>query len=59
MTYPDRETKPRRWVGIVVLIFLVLYVAFAVEAKTRQEVCISAMTQEIGQTPVTVPEVCT
>lgn len=59
MTYPDRETKPRRWVGLAIVILLVLYVAFAVEAKMTEQVCISAMSQEIGQDPVTVPEICT
>lgn len=58
MTYPDRETKPRRWLGLIIVIFLTLYVAFAVEAKARQEVCISAMTVEIGQAPITVPVEC-
>lgn len=57
MTYPDRETKPRRWIGIVVLIFLVLYVAFAVEAKTRQQVCVSAMMADSTGTTV-YPEIC-
>lgn len=59
MTYPDRDTRRHRWVGFVILIFLTLYIAFAVEAKMTEQVCISAMSQEIGQAAVTVPEVCT
>jgi len=59
MTYPDRETRTqRRWLLLVVVLFLVVYISFAVEAKARQQVCISAMTIEAGHEPVTFPEVC-
>lgn len=59
MTYPDRQpmTNDRRWLFLVVVAFLVLYIAFAVEAKARQAVCVSAMIVDATGTTV-YPQVC-
>jgi len=60
MTYPDRQ--PRRdsrilWL-ILVILFLAIYLPFALEAKARQEVCISAATIDETGTVVSTPVVC-
>lgn len=58
MTYPDRDTRRHRWVGFVILIFLTLYIAFAVEAKMTEQVCISAMTVDNTGAVTSSPVFC-
>lgn len=63
MTYPDRQVtlSDRRVImfwTVLILIVMVTFAAFAVEAAIRNRVCISAATIDSTGTTTLTPEVC-